>query len=77
MPKILVLYYSAYGHVEKMAEAVAEGARAVGGTERSKSESGRGRNEHIQRCVESSAPQLVYRRSESAPSQLECILAEP
>ena len=33
MAKILVLYYSAYGHVEKMAEAVAEGARAVPGTE--------------------------------------------
>jgi NAD(P)H dehydrogenase (quinone) len=33
MPKILILYYSAYGHVEKMAEAVAEGARAVAGTE--------------------------------------------
>ena len=33
MSKILVLYYSAYGHVEKMAEAVAEGARAVPGTE--------------------------------------------
>jgi NAD(P)H dehydrogenase (quinone) len=33
MSKILVLYYSAYGHVEKMAEAVAEGSRAVPGTE--------------------------------------------
>jgi NAD(P)H dehydrogenase (quinone) len=33
MPKILVLYYSAYGHVEKMAEAVAEGARSVPGME--------------------------------------------
>lgn len=33
MSKILVLYYSAYGHIEKMAEAVAEGARAVPGTE--------------------------------------------
>jgi NAD(P)H dehydrogenase (quinone) len=33
MPKVLVLYYSAYGHIEKMAEAVAEGARAVSGTE--------------------------------------------
>jgi len=31
MPKILVLYYSAYGHVETMAEAVAEGARQVAG----------------------------------------------
>jgi NAD(P)H dehydrogenase (quinone) len=30
MAKVLVLYYSAYGHIEKMAEAVAEGAREVG-----------------------------------------------
>ena len=33
MNKILVLYYSMYGHVERMAEAVAEGARAVARTE--------------------------------------------
>ncbi len=33
MTKILVLYYSSYGHVETMAEAVAEGARGVAGTE--------------------------------------------
>jgi len=32
MPKVLVLYYSAYGHIEKMAEAVAEGARQAGAT---------------------------------------------
>ena len=32
MPKILVLYYSSYGHIERMAHAVAEGARAVDGT---------------------------------------------
>ena len=32
MAKILVLYYSSYGHVETMAEAVAEGARAAGAT---------------------------------------------
>lgn len=32
MPKILVLYYSTYGHVEQMANAVAEGARAAGAT---------------------------------------------
>jgi NAD(P)H dehydrogenase (quinone) len=31
--KVLVLYYSTYGHVEKMAQAVAEGARSVAGTE--------------------------------------------
>jgi len=30
MPKILVLYYSAYGHIEAMANAVAEGAREAG-----------------------------------------------
>jgi NAD(P)H dehydrogenase (quinone) len=30
MSKVLVLYYSAYGHIEKMAEAVAEGAREAG-----------------------------------------------
>jgi NAD(P)H dehydrogenase (quinone) len=30
MAKILVLYYSAYGHIETMAQAVAEGAREGG-----------------------------------------------
>lgn len=30
MAKVLVLYYSSYGHIEKMAEAVAEGARGAG-----------------------------------------------
>jgi NAD(P)H dehydrogenase (quinone) len=30
MPKVLVLYYSSYGHIERMAQAVAEGARAEG-----------------------------------------------
>ena len=29
MPKILVLYHSVYGHIEAMAQAVAEGAREV------------------------------------------------
>src|SRR5260221_9270046 len=33
MSKLLVLYYSTYGHVEKMAYAVAEGAKSVAGTE--------------------------------------------
>ena len=32
MPRILVLYHSTYGHVEAMAEAVAEGARSVEGS---------------------------------------------
>jgi menaquinone-dependent protoporphyrinogen IX oxidase len=30
MAKVLVLYYSAYGHIEAMANAVAEGARETG-----------------------------------------------
>lgn len=30
MAKVLVLYYSTYGHIEQMAHAVAEGARAGG-----------------------------------------------
>ncbi|MBI5450703.1 MAG: NAD(P)H:quinone oxidoreductase [Gammaproteobacteria bacterium] len=33
MSKILVLYYSMYGHVEVMAQAVAEGAREVAGAD--------------------------------------------
>ncbi|WP_075181146.1 NAD(P)H:quinone oxidoreductase [Pantoea sp. 1.19] len=33
MAKILVLYYSMYGHVETLAQAVAEGARRVSGAE--------------------------------------------
>ena len=32
MTTVLVLYYSAYGHIETMANAVAEGARAAGAT---------------------------------------------
>ncbi len=30
MAKVLVLYHSAYGHIEQMAEAVAEGVRSAG-----------------------------------------------
>jgi NAD(P)H dehydrogenase (quinone) len=32
MAKVLVLYYSTYGHIETMAEAIAEGARGAGAT---------------------------------------------
>ena len=30
MAKVLVLYYSTYGHIETMAQAVAEGAKSAG-----------------------------------------------
>lgn len=33
MAKVLVLYYSSYGHISTMAQAMAEGARSVPGTE--------------------------------------------
>lgn len=33
MKKLLVLYYSSYGHVETMANAIAEGARQVSGVQ--------------------------------------------
>ncbi|MDZ7712348.1 MAG: NAD(P)H:quinone oxidoreductase [Rhodovibrio sp.] len=33
MAKVLVLYYSSWGHVETMANAIAEGARGVDGTQ--------------------------------------------
>ncbi|WP_281018449.1 MULTISPECIES: NAD(P)H:quinone oxidoreductase [unclassified Minwuia] len=33
MTKVLVLYYSSYGHIESMANAIADGARSVDGTE--------------------------------------------
>lgn len=33
MKKILVVYYSMYGHIETMANAIAEGARSVSGVE--------------------------------------------
>ena len=33
MAKVLVLYHSMYGHIEKMAQAVAAGAREVAGTQ--------------------------------------------
>jgi NAD(P)H dehydrogenase (quinone) len=32
MSKVLVLYYSAYGHIERMAQAMADGAREAGAT---------------------------------------------
>jgi NAD(P)H dehydrogenase (quinone) len=32
MSKVLVLYYSSYGHIEALADAVAEGARSTGAT---------------------------------------------
>jgi NAD(P)H dehydrogenase (quinone) len=33
MPKVLILYYSTYGHTERMAAAAAEGAASLAGTD--------------------------------------------
>jgi NAD(P)H dehydrogenase (quinone) len=47
MAKVLVLYYSSYGHVEQMADAVAEGARGAGATV------------DIRRVAETAPPEVV------------------
>lgn len=33
MARVFVVYYSLYGHVHRMPDPVAEGARSIGGTE--------------------------------------------
>ena len=48
MSKVLVLYYSSYGHVEQLADAVAEGARAGGAT-----------TVDIRRVAETAPPEVV------------------
>ncbi|WEK44859.1 MAG: NAD(P)H:quinone oxidoreductase [Candidatus Sphingomonas colombiensis] len=47
MTKVLVLYYSSYGHIEQMADAVAEGARSAGA------------EVHIRRVPETAPPEVV------------------
>ena len=47
MTKVLVLYYSSYGHIEQMADAVAEGAR------------GAGAEVDIRRVAETAPPEVV------------------
>ena len=47
MTKVLVLYYSSYGHIERMADAVAEGAR------------GAGAEVDIRRVAETAPPEVV------------------
>jgi NAD(P)H dehydrogenase (quinone) len=47
MTKVLVLYYSSYGHIEQMANAVAEGAR------------GAGAEVDIRRVAETAPPEVV------------------
>ena len=47
MTKVLVLYYSSYGHIEQMADAVAEGARAAGASV------------DIRRVAETAPPEVV------------------
>ena len=59
MSRILVLYYSSYGHIETMAGAVAEGARAAGATV------------DVKRVPETLAPELAaklhYKTDQAAP----------
>ncbi|HEY9213531.1 MAG TPA: NAD(P)H:quinone oxidoreductase [Ancylobacter sp.] len=59
MAKVLVLYYSAYGHIEAMADAVAEGAREAGA------------DVVVKRVPETLAPDVVaklgYKADQKAP----------
>lgn len=59
MAKVLVLYYSSYGHIEAMAEAVAEGAREAGA------------DVVVKRVPETLAPEIVaklgYKVDQKAP----------
>jgi NAD(P)H dehydrogenase (quinone) len=48
MSKILVLYYSSYGHIETMANAIAEGAKSVAGA-----------NVTLKRVPETMSPELA------------------
>jgi NAD(P)H dehydrogenase (quinone) len=47
MPNVLVLYYSSYGHIEQMADAIADGARSAGA------------NVEIRRVAETAPPEIV------------------
>ncbi len=59
MTKVLVLYYSSYGHIETMAKAVAEGARTAGATVALK---------HVPEIVpEAVAVKAGYKRNHDAP----------
>lgn len=59
MAKVLVLYYSSYGHIEAMADAVAEGAREAGA------------DVVVKRVPETLAPDVVaklgYKADQKAP----------
>ena len=68
MSKVLVLYYSAYGHIETMAKAVAEGAREAGATRRhqARARTGAGRRSPRRR-ITSSTRRRRSRRSRISP----------
>jgi len=59
MTKVLILYYSAYGHIERMARAVAEGVKEAGA------------EEHIKRVPElvpeNVAKKAGYKLNQAAP----------
>lgn len=62
---ILVLYYSMYGHIETMANAVAEGARSVGGVE-----------VDIRRVPETMPPELFAKAGGKAQTTTEATVQE-
>lgn len=65
MSKVLVLYYSSYGHIETMAGAVAEGARGVAGTE------------VVVKRVPETVPEAVARQSHYKLDQAYPVIQDP
>jgi NAD(P)H dehydrogenase (quinone) len=64
MTKVLVLYYSSYGHIEQMADAVAEGARAAGA------------DVDIRRVAETAPPEIVaaaHFKTDTAHPEIESV----
>ncbi len=64
MAKILVLYYSSYGHIEQMADAVADGARAAGA------------EVDIRRVAET-APDAVVKSAQFKTDSAHAVLSDP
>lgn len=72
MAKVLVLYYSMYGHIETMAQAVAEGARSVSGAEVTIKRVPETMPEDVFKNAGGKANQAAEVASPAEPGQLRC-----
>ena len=77
MTKVLVLYYSSYGHIEKMAESAADGAREAGAEVASSACRSSCRRGGAQVSISSSTRKRLSRRSMSLPDYDAIIIGVP